>query len=71
MKKPFRLLWALVIIGIFCASAAAQEKKAPRLIVKNGVFDAGTVNEGEIIKHTFLVYNQGNEPLRIIDVKPG
>ncbi|MFZ0450234.1 MAG: hypothetical protein WAL98_13425 [Desulfatiglandaceae bacterium] len=71
MKKLFRLLWTLIIIGIFCASASAQEKKAPKLIIRNAVFDAGVVNEGKIVKHTFLIYNQGNEPLRILDVKPG
>jgi Protein of unknown function (DUF1573) len=71
MKKCFRLLWTLVIIGIFCASAAAQEKKGPKLIIRNEVFDAGTINEGETIKHTFLIHNEGNEPLKIVDVKPG
>jgi hypothetical protein len=71
MKTIFRLLWTLAIITLFCASAAAIEEKAPRLIIRDGVFDGGTVNEGETIKHTFLIRNEGNAPLRIIDVKPG
>jgi len=71
MKKLFRLLWALAIITIFCAPAAAKEEKTPRLIIRDGVFDGGTVNEGETIKHTFLIRNEGSAPLQIIDVKPG
>jgi hypothetical protein len=71
MKRLFRVLWTLVIIGIFCASAAAKEKGVPKLIIKNGVFDMGKVNEGDTIKHTFLINNQGDAPLQIIDVKPG
>ncbi len=71
MKKLFHLLWTLAMITVFCSPAVAKEEKTPKLIIRDGVFDGGTVNEGETIKHTFLIHNEGNAPLQIIDVKPG
>lgn len=35
----------------------------------NGTFDFGTVNEGEIVSHTFKFTNTGSEPLIVSDAK--
>jgi hypothetical protein len=49
----------------------AQKRKGPKFVLKEKEFDFGEVKEGAILKHSFSVRNKGNEPLRIIRVKPG
>lgn len=67
----------LTALTIFLASAfwhgssSAQEPGGPELILKEREFHSREVMEGEIIEHVFQVLNQGDEPLKIINVKPG
>ena len=71
MKRLFCILCSLMMLTVLSLPAAGQEKQAPRMIIKDGIYDGGAVNEGEVIKHTFLIRNEGNATLRILDVKPG
>jgi len=41
------------------------------MVLKEKVFDFKEVKEGETIEHTFLIFNQGGQPLEIKKVKPG
>lgn len=72
MKKSFAfLLSATLVLGCFGAFALAQDNPKPKLVIKEPVFDAGEINEGKILKHTFEVYNHGNAVLEIRNVRPG
>lgn len=72
MKKFFTfLLSAALVLGFFGALALAQNKPQPRMVIKKPVFDAGEINEGKNLKHTFQVFNHGNALLEIRDVRPG
>lgn len=63
---------AIALICLFFQGASwAQEAKKPRLVIKAPLFDAGEVDEGNVVKHSFTVYNNGNAPLEIKNVRPG
>jgi len=51
--------------------AWTQETRTPKLVLQETLFDAGAIDEGTVIKHTFRVYNRGNAPLKIKNVRPG
>ena len=67
------------LVGIVCIalitlsgySATAQEIMGPKMVLKERAFDFKEVKEGEIIRHSFHVLNQGDETLRILKVRPG
>jgi len=62
---------AIALFCLFFHGAWAQEAKKPKLVIKAPLFDAGEVDEGNVIKHTFSVYNTGDAPLEIKNVRPG
>ena len=71
--KRFSVALGLTI-GLLCVLsqlAWTQEAKKPRMLIKQPLFDAGKIDEGNVIKHTFLVSNIGNDTLEIKDVRPG
>jgi hypothetical protein len=73
IMKRFSVALGLTI-GLLCVLshlAWAQEAKQPKLVIKQPLFDAGEIDEGNVIKHTFLVSNTGNGTLEIKDVRPG
>ena len=51
--------------------APARGGIGPRLALEEEMYDFGKVREGEVIKHSFRVFNKGDEPLLIGRVKPG
>ncbi len=72
MKRS--LLVRVICIAIFslCGSSTlAQDTQGPKMVLKERVFDFKEVKEGEVIEHTFIAFNQGEETLEIEKVKPG
>ena len=72
MKKTYLgiiVLW--LCMGIQVTVAGAQERNGPRLVIEKNSFDAGEINEGRNVEHAFVVSNEGDEVLRIEQVKPG
>ena len=49
---------------------SAQEKGAPKMVLKEQLLDLKDVIEGKDIAHSFEVFNEGDEPLKIEQVKP-
>ena len=45
--------------------------QGPKILIKEGSFDAGNVKQGDTITHSFMVLNQGDEELLIEKVEPG
>ncbi len=67
-------LFYVLLIGFFLSPifpVLAQEKQGPKMVPKELEVDFGEVKEGEVIEHTFSVLNQGDEPLEIVEVRPG
>ena len=78
-KKPrgnllLKILLSLVA-GVFVVWMApdllsAQEKGSPKMVLKEQLVDFKDVIEGKDITHSFEVHNQGDENLKIEQVKP-
>jgi hypothetical protein len=72
MKKIFLTTLTIFLISIFwCNSMSAQDFSGPKLVLKEQEFNLNEVMEGKVVEHVFQVSNQGDKPLKIINVKPG
>lgn len=60
----------ILIASLLALTAPVSLHAAPSLAMPAAVFDAGRVMEGELVQHTFRVENDGDEALRILQVKP-
>jgi hypothetical protein len=68
VRPPTVLIVA--ILGLAgCAREAAPPPQAPRLVVDETRFDAGTVEQGAAIRHRFTIRNGGGSPLHIGGVR--
>ena len=63
----FLISW--IILNL--TSGWAQQPTGPKMELKGKYFDAKHVKEGQIIEHTFTVFNRGDRPLEIKKVQPG
>lgn len=61
----------LCIVFLGSISAGAQEIPMPKVYLKEQAYDFKEVMEGEVISHTFSIFNKGNEELKILQVKAG
>ena len=57
------VVWVLAI-GVLAMSS-------PSIAVEESIYDFGWVIEGTTVKHTFLISNQGDSDLEILDVRAG
>ena len=71
MKNSQLLFVLLLIVLSFSTLAGAQETAAPEIFFKEKTYVADKVMEGDIIEHTYTVFNKGNAVLNISSVKPG
>ena len=59
--------WALLPV----ARGQDQKVPGPQMHIPEKNFDVGEVMEGDVIEHTFKVFNRGDRTLTIKDVRPG
>jgi hypothetical protein len=71
MKKLLLIFMGTLSVILFVGMALGQENKGPKMTVEEREFDFKEVKEGTVLEHTFKIFNKGNEPLKIISVKPG
>lgn len=71
VKKLLLLVMGLLSIAIWGETVPAQGHKGPRIAVQGREFDFKEVKEGTVLEHTFKILNKGDEPLKIISVRPG
>jgi hypothetical protein len=73
VKKLFLMIVALFSIALWFNPILAQDQagKGPRITVEGQEFDFKDVKEGTVLEHTFKILNKGDEPLKIISVRPG
>ena len=71
MKKLLLIFIGMLSMSLCYGLAVGQENKGPKMVVEGREFDFKEVKEGSILEHTFNVFNKGNEPLKIISVRPG
>jgi Protein of unknown function (DUF1573) len=53
------------------ADEPASAGAAPKAVVPEPVADLGTVDRGETVTHDFVVRNEGDAPLELLEVRPG
>jgi hypothetical protein len=71
-KNKSFILYAILLVSVFLDGHPASGADAtPILFVREPAKDVGTIVEGTIIRHTFLLQNKGNTPLVIHRVDPG
>ncbi len=71
MRKTFMVLavfWAGLISMAVAADAPAR---APRAMFPETVFTFGTVVEGNKVTHAFVLRNEGDAALQILNMKSG
>ncbi len=71
MKKLFLMIMGLFFVALWGDTVLGQDNKGPRISVEGREFDFKEVEEGTVLEHTFKILNIGDEPLKIISVRPG
>lgn len=61
--KRFLLLYLFVTAIIFA------QFQGPKIVPNEKEYDFGKINEGDLVSHSFIIYNAGNEELKIGRVK--
>ncbi len=61
---------AVAVAGFFSKPLQAQERKGPRLELKETTYDFGKVVEGARLQHVFQVGNTGDAALDIQRIQP-
>jgi hypothetical protein len=67
----YRLIYVLLIAGLFGNLANAGEAGKPSAFVEEPVYQFGSVIEGDDIVHEFKIQNKGTAELRIERVESG
>jgi hypothetical protein len=62
-------LATLLISLVVDARSLAESAQAPKMVLKERIFDFKQVYEGQTVTHNFLVFNQGDDTLKIERVK--
>jgi hypothetical protein len=71
MKRYWLSILLYLISAFWGYSVLAQKARAPKMVLKEQVFDFKEVMEGDVVQHTFKVFNEGDQTLEIKNVKPG
>ena len=71
MKKLFLMMVGLFSMALWGDMVLGQDNMGPRISVEGREFDFKEVKEGTVLEHTFIILNIGDEPLKIISVRPG
>lgn len=71
MKKLFLIIVGLLSVALWGNMVLGLDSKGPRISVEGREFDFKEVKEGTVLEHTFKILNIGEEPLKIISVRPG
>lgn len=61
----------LLLVYTLIFPCPQADGSGPIIKIDEPVFHAEQVNQGQVIRHDFKVYNHGTELLEIKDVKPG
>ncbi|HEX6863694.1 MAG TPA: DUF1573 domain-containing protein [Thermoanaerobaculia bacterium] len=69
MKRQMRPV-ILALCALFVAAATLFAAGKPKAVVVEPIKDAGTVSKGDKISHDFLIKNEGDADLAILNVQP-
>ena len=69
MRHLIMNLFILIMLIPVCSWAG--DVTGPRMVIEEPTFDAGKVDQGTVLDHSFIVKNTGDEELQITKVDPG
>jgi hypothetical protein len=70
MKNKLYLISLMAFFILLIASAGLSEQTSgPKMFIEENTFDAKEIKGGDYLEHSFKVYNKGDSPLEIIEVK--
>ena len=61
----------VLMVWVVLTQAAGEKEAIPVIEVERPTHDFHQITQGEVVKHDFRVFNRGNAPLEIKNVKPG
>jgi hypothetical protein len=67
--KTIAFLAAVLILGLFAASAQVPEVLAPKIVCDEPVFDFGERSNSDFVEHAYVIRNEGNLSLEIRGVR--
>jgi hypothetical protein len=73
MRMLKAILWQCLVLIVWVAltQAAGGKEAIPVIEVEESTYDFHQITQGKVVKHDFRVFNRGNAPLEIKNVKPG
>ncbi|RJR40634.1 MAG: DUF1573 domain-containing protein [Desulfobacteraceae bacterium] len=72
MRKRVKMGGILFCVALLASTfATAQEIRKPKVFLREHTYDFKEVMEGEVISHTFSIFNKGDDELKILRVKAG
>jgi hypothetical protein len=63
-------LRVVTLCSIGLTSFGIATAAGPKAVIEEKIYDAGDVQLGDVIEHTFLIKNEGDAMLRITEVRP-
>ena len=69
--KGFLCQCLVLMVWVALTQAAGEKEAIPVIEVEDPNYNFRQVAQGEVVKHDFRVFNRGNAPLEIKNVKPG
>jgi len=61
----------VLMVWVGLTHATGEKEAIPVIEIEGAIYDFHQVTQGEVVKHDFRVFNCGNAPLQIKNVKPG
>lgn len=71
MRRVWTIFLFLLFLGAGGASVFSEDVKHPKAVVPEQAFDFKSVDEGSVIEHAFVIRNEGEAPLNVLDVRTG
>jgi hypothetical protein len=69
MKNPFHIM--MLAYFLLIPLIVEAQAGAPAAVLPESEYRFGTAIEGEIVRHDFILLNQGNADLKIEKIKTG
>lgn len=63
-------MFKTILLALFSFSLAFSQSKSPKILVTPSQYDFGYVVKGSSVIHYFTISNEGNDTLKIRDVRP-
>ena len=70
-RRIAALVPLVLLLALMPVAAQDADSPAPAAVFDELVHDFGQVSRGEKLTHVFVIRNEGNAPLEVLNVKPG